>query len=159
MDLSRKTNNMYDEYNHYDELFHHTIKYIYGIYAIRENGKRKYASGFIINLDDYDNMGYFERYMKRFHKKHYYKNRFSELYTSIKNIDNISIEIIESKIIEKDNNFDYFELKDFLYKRLNQKYKDILIKSIDTYNMTDMLEALEADLIDNTFEDNSMINW
>jgi hypothetical protein len=159
MDLSKKTNNMYDEYNHYDYLFHHTIKYIVGIYVLRENNKDKYVSGFIINYDDFDNMEYFERYMKRFHKKHYNKNRYSELYETINNIDNITIKVMKSKIIKKNKNFDYHNIKDYLNEVIKFEYKHLKLNSIDAFNMDDMLIALEEDLIDNTFEENCMINW
>ena len=142
-------NNMYDEYGNYHYMFQNkTIEYIVGFYII----DYKYISGFIVNREDYDDLEYFKRYLKKIHIEHYKDNKFSEVYETIDNINNIDIQIIHHKIIS-DTNFDYENIKKNMYNIINTKYSNMKLKIIDTFNMKDMLTALNTDLTDNTFEE------
>jgi hypothetical protein len=149
--IDKIENNMYDEYCYHDDYFYNKSKYAYGFYTLSYNEKDIYISGFIINNNDYDSINHFKTEILRSHMYHYNEHKLSEVYSKIKNKNNIRINIINYRIIDREL-FNYNEIKDKLYYIIKNNYNNLYNKIKDTFNMKDMLNALELDLIDNDLE-------
>jgi hypothetical protein len=123
--------------------------YFGGIYLLWKNGNVIYGNIFIYEsaqaYDDYSA----DKELWKFHCKDFQENRFSELNKSIENLNDITIEILESNLFSEDESYSFIEelLKEHL-ENFKDEFGNNMVKQIkDAYNMKGLMEALNNDLL------------